>query len=159
MKKTTFLLFTVLLLGITSIAQELDCADFKVGTFYIPNSDEMKKYTITSKDSISELTIERDLSINRYVIVREEDKQTEWKNGINNETPVYDVIDWIDDCTYRLTYDSSKMELDEGKRWVNANNGIVVSKVKIENNCMFYLATMTTNEGEKITQDGIICVE
>lgn len=45
------------------------------------------------------------------------------------------------------------------KKWINANNGIVVTKRKIENKCLFYKATMTTNEGDTISQDGIICKE
>tara|TARA_R110002049_G_scaffold279278_6_gene458239 strand:- start:1545 stop:1694 length:150 start_codon:yes stop_codon:yes gene_type:complete len=49
--------------------------------------------------------------------------------------------------------------LDEDKKWVNDNNGIVVSKNKIEGKCLFYTATMTTNEGQQISQDGIICIK
>ncbi len=145
MKKMKFLLFIVLLIGLTTSAQELTCADFKVGTFYIPTSDEMKKYTVSSNDSINKMTAERDLSINRYIVVREKNTQTEWKNGINNDIPEYEILEWIDDCTYRLTYDESKAELDEGKKWVNENNGIVVSKLKIDGKCLFYDATMTKN--------------
>jgi hypothetical protein len=162
MKKTKLLLSILLLLllfGLASSAQELTCADFKVGTFYIPTNDEMEKYTITSKDSINEITTERDLSINRYVVIREKNYQTEWKNGIGIGTPTYEILEWIDHCTYRLTYDSSKGEMDEMTKWVNENNGIVVSKTKIEGKCLYYNATMTSNDGQKISQDGIICVE
>ena len=159
MIKTTILISIFLLIGIKINGQELNCSDFKIGTFYIPTSDEMKKYKITSNDSISEMTIERDLNINRYVVIREKNTQTEWKNGIGNGNPTYEILEWIDECTYRLTYDSSKGEIDEKTRWVNENNGIVVSKIKIEGKCMFYDATMTTNEGQKISQEGIICVE
>ncbi|WP_152971501.1 hypothetical protein [Lacinutrix algicola] len=119
----------------------------------------MKKYKITSNDSISEMTVERDLNVNRYVVIREKNSQTEWKNGIGNGNPTYEILEWIDDCTYRLTYDSSKGEMDEMTKWVNENNGIVVSKIKIEGKCLFYDATMTTNEGQKISQEGIICLE
>jgi|TARA_B110000879_G_C10954140_1_gene424868 hypothetical protein len=159
MKKTRLLLSILLLIGLSSSAQELTCADFKVGTFYIPTNDKMEKYTISSKDSINEITTERDLSINRYVVIREKNSQTEWKNGIGNGTPTYEIIEWIDDCAYRLTYDSSKGEMDEMTKWVNENNGIVVSKTKIEGKCLYYNATMTSNDGQKISQDGIICVE
>ena len=159
MKKTTILISIFLLIGIKINAQELTCADFKVGTFFIPTSDEMKRYTVTTNDTINEWTAERDLSINRYIVIREKNTQTEWKNGIDNDIPEYEILEWIDDCTYRLTYDESKAELDDGKKWVNENNGIVVSKVKIDGNCMFYDATMITNEGQKISQEGIICVE
>lgn len=156
MKKTIFLLLT-LLIGLTAIGQDLTCADFKIGQFYITETKETAKFTILSNDSISEFTPEIDSSIKKYIVLREKDSQIEWINGIGNGNPEFEILDWIDDCTYRLTYDSSKSKLDEDKKWVNENNGIVVSKTKIENKCLFYTATMTTNEGQKISQDGIIC--
>lgn len=159
MKKTIILIAIFLLIGLKITAQELTCEDFKIGQFFIPTDDEMKKYTVISNDSIKEMTAERDLTVNKYIVVRAKNTQVEWKNGIGNGNPEYEIIEWIDDCTYRLTYDSSKSELDEGKKWVNDNNGIVVSKTKIQNRCLYYTATMTTNDGQKISQDGIICKE
>lgn len=119
MKKTTILIAIFLLIGIKINAQELTCSNFKIGTFYIPTIDEMKKYKITSNDGIIEMTSERDLNVNRYVVIREKNSQTEWKNGIGNGTSTYEILEWIDDCTYRLTYDSSKGEMDEMTKWVN----------------------------------------
>ncbi|WP_340866989.1 hypothetical protein [Polaribacter atrinae] len=119
----------------------------------------MAKYTIVENDSISEMIPERDSSIKKYIVIREKDTQIEWKNGIANGKPEYEILEWIDDCTYRLTYDSSKSELSEDKKWINENKGIVVSETKIEDNCLYYKATMTTNEGQTISQDGIICKE
>ena len=159
MRKTKLLLITLSFIGLNSCAQKLTCSDFKIGTFYIPETEEMSKYTIEANDSIAEISPERDLTIKKYIVVREKNNQIEWKNGIGNGKPDYEILEWIDDCTYRLTYDSSKTELDEDKKWINENNGIVVSKTKIENKCLFYTATMTTNEGQKISQDGIICKE
>ncbi|CAM1369764.1 hypothetical protein [Tenacibaculum xiamenense] len=159
MKKKKLLLITLSLIGLNSYAQKLTCSDFRIGTFYIPETKEMGKYTIEANDSIIKLTGTRNLSIKKWIVVREKNTQIEWKNGIGNGIPEYEVIEWIDDCTYRLTYDSSKAELSEEKEWVNKNNGIVVTKKKIENKCMYYTATMTTNEGQKISQDGVICKE
>ena len=85
--------------------------------------------------------------------------QTEWKNGIGIGNPIHIIIEWIDECTYRLKFDSLKGEMEEKAKWVNENNGIVVSKTKIEGKCMFYKATMTSKSGEKISQNGIICKE
>lgn len=159
MKKTIILITIFLLIGLKINAQELTCEDFKIGRFYIPTDDEMKKYTVISNDSIREMTAEREINVHRYVVIREKNSQTEWKNGIGNGKPTYEILEWIDDCTYRLTYDSSKGEMDEMTKWVNENNGIVVSKRKIENKCLYYTATMTTKDGQKISQDGIICKE
>lgn len=159
MKKHTILITIFLITVIKTNAQELTCEDFKIGKFYIPQTQEISKYTIEVSDSIIDMTDKRDLSIKKWIVVREKNTQTEWKNGIGNGVPEHEVIEWIDDCTYRLTYDSSKMELSENKKWVNENKGIVITKTKIENNCLYYKATMTTNEGQKISQNGIICKE
>lgn len=159
MIKTKLLVITLSIIGLSSYAQKLTCSDFKIGQFYIPETKEMEKYTIVENDSISEFTPERDSSIKKYIVIREKNTQIEWKNGIGNGNPDYEIIEWIDDCTYRLTYDSSESELHEDKKWINESNGIVVSKLKIEKKCLFYRATMTTNQGKKISQDGIICKE
>ena len=159
MKKTKLLLIIFGFIGLNSCTKKLTCSDFKIGTFYIPETEGMNKYKIESNDSISEISPERDLTVKKYIVIREKNTQTEWKNGIGNGKPDYEILEWIDDCTYRLTYDSSKAELDEDKKWINENSGIVVSKTKIENKCLYYTATMTTNEGQKISQDGIICIE
>ncbi|WP_348741975.1 hypothetical protein [Tenacibaculum sp. 190524A05c] len=157
MKKILFL--TVLLICFKSWTQKLSCNDFKIGTFYIPTTEEINKYRIEANDSIAEMIQKRDLSIKKWIVVRDKNTQIEWTNGIGNGKPEYEIIEWLDDCTYRLTYDATKSKLNDEKKWVNENNGIVVTKTKIENNCMFYTATMTTNDGQKISQNGIICKE
>ncbi|MFL1895104.1 hypothetical protein ACJRPK_05335 [Aquimarina sp. 2-A2] len=119
----------------------------------------MKKYTITSNDSISKISTPRDVTINKYIVIREENSQIEWINGVDIGNPEYEILEWMDDCTYRLTYDESKAELSDEKKWINENNGIVVSKSRIEGKCMFYDAIMTTNDGRKISQKGVICAE
>ncbi|MCB4800321.1 hypothetical protein [Neotamlana laminarinivorans] len=159
MKKTIFLIGIFLLIGLKINAQELTCEDFKIGQFYIPETPQMAKYTIVENDSITEFSPERDKTIKKYIVIREKNSQTEWKNGIGNGKPTYEILEWIDDCTYRLTYDFSKGEMDEMTKWVNENNGIVISRRKIENKCLYYTATMTTKDGQKISQDGIICKE
>ncbi|ARV05821.1 hypothetical protein BTO04_03510 [Polaribacter sp. SA4-10] len=156
MKKTKLLFIALSLIGLNLCAQDLTCADFKHGQFYIPETKEMAKYTVVKNDSISEIKSERDTTIQKYIIIREKKTQIEWKNGIGNGKPEYEIIEWIDDCTYRLTYDASKAELSKEKKWVNENKGIVVSKTKIENNCLYYTAAMRTSEGQTISQDGVI---
>jgi hypothetical protein len=157
MKKTTFLLFSTFLIGLTTSAQELTCVDFRTGEFYIPSTEELKNFTIIKNDSIADFTIKMDSTVTKTIIVREKGTHTEWKNGIGIGEPKYEIIEWINDCTYRLTYDATKMELDIMEKWTNENNGIVVSKRKIEGKCLFYTATMTTNAGEKLSQNGVIC--
>ena len=159
MKKTKFLPLALLLIGLNSFSQGLTCADFITGKFYIPVSEELTKYTVISNDSIKEFTPEIDSTIKKHIVIRQENTQIEWINGIDNGTPEYEIIEWIDDCTYRLTYDSSKTDLDQEKKWVNKNNGIIISKIKIEGKCMYYKSTMITTDGQEISSDGIICAE
>ena len=159
MRKHYILFVGILLIGFISKAQDLTCADFKIGNFYIPEDDELKNYTIILNDSINEFTIDRDKYIKKWVIIREKNTQTEWVNGLNNGTPLYAIIEWIDDCTYRLTYDGNKTKLKDYEKWVNENNGIVVENVQIIGKCMKYKGTMTTNDEEKISQNGTICKE
>ena len=157
MKNNTPLILVLLLYSFIINAQDLTCADFHNGKFYIPSSEELKKFTIIKKDSIKEFTLQLDSTVTKTVIERKGETQTEWTNGIGNGEPAYEVIEWIDDCTYRLTYDPSKMEMDAKEKWINENNGIVVSMIKIESNCLFYRAVMLTNNDEEITQQGVIC--
>lgn len=159
MKNRKLIILILVLIGINSYSQKLTCSDFKTGTFYIPTTEELERFSITSKDSINEYSIIREEKIERYLVIRKEKTQTEWKEGINNGIPGYETIEWIDDCTYRLKYDSEKTELSPEKKWINDNNGIVISKIRIFGNCMEYEATMTTNDGRKITQKGTLCKE
>ncbi len=142
-------------------SQKLTCADFKTGRFYIPENVKLAKISIISKDSLNsksnELTFERDPSIKKYVVIREKNTQVEWKNGVNNGNPEHEIIEWIDECTYRLTYNKNKSVLNDEKKWVNENNGIVVKKIRIIGKCMEYKATMTTKEGHEVSQNGTIC--
>ncbi len=155
MKKILFFLLT--LIGLNSCAQELTCSDFHLGEFYIPTTEELKNLRIIKNDSIQNFELQLDSTVTKTVIERKENFQIEWVNKIGNGQPVYEKIEWIDDCTYRLTYDESKMELDGTEKWINKNNGIVVTRRKIENNCLFYTATMTTENGKKLSQRGVIC--
>lgn len=127
-----------MLIELNSCTQDLTCADFKTGEFYIPSNKN---------------------NVENWIVIRETGTQTEWSNEIGKGNPNYEILEWIDDCTYHLTYDETKMELNEQKKWINENNGIVVEKVRINGNCMDYTATMITNDGEKIQQNGTICAK
>lgn len=143
----------------TIISQDLTCEDFKVGKFYIPNDDKLQEFTISFRDSIVKYLPERDTSYIKTVLVRSEKTQTEWKDGINQGDFRNEIIEWINDCNYRLTYDEENQQLDETEQWINDNNGVIISKIKIERRCMIYDATLTSNEGVVFSQKGIICKE
>jgi hypothetical protein len=93
MKKAKFIPLALLLIGLNSFSQELTCADFKTGKFYIPVSEKLTKYTVITNDSIKEFTPEIDSTIKKYIVIRQENTQIEWINRIDNGTPEYEIID------------------------------------------------------------------
>ncbi|WP_179008492.1 hypothetical protein [Winogradskyella forsetii] len=143
MKKTKTLLLTLLLIGINSFAQELTCLDFKNGNFYVPADNE---------------------TVLTYRIIRNENEQREIVEdpentlGMDFNKSPYEKIEWIDDCTYRVKYDESKMELSEYQKFVNDNNGILTEMVKIEGRCFYFKATLDV-KGEIEVMNGKICKE
>ncbi len=143
MKKNTILISIFLLIGIKINAQELTCEDFKNGTFYVPADKE---------------------TLLTYKIIRNGNKQREIVEdpentlGADFNKKPYEIIEWIDDCTYRARYDETKMELSEYQKFVNDNNGILTEMVKIEGKCFFFKATLNVN-GEIQVMNGKICKE
>lgn len=127
----------------TSCAQEMTCADFKNGEFYVP-ADEETPFN--------------------YKIIRNGNKQIEIlldpENKISDDfnKKAFEIIEWIDDCTYRLKYDESKMNLTKNQQFINDNNGILTEVIKIEEKCFYYKSTLIVN-GEIERIDGKICVE
>ncbi len=137
MKKT--ILFVLALSGILASAQELDCTDFANGTFLVHTS------------GATPVT---------WRLVREGNFQTEYKEEIpGNEQRTtdskmeYSKIEWINDCTFRLTYDDSKSELTVVQKYINQINGILMEVIKIEGNCFTYKSTMTVN-GKEVVREG-----
>lgn len=128
-----------------SFSQNLKCSDFKNGTFIV---------------SISE-----PIQIN-WKIVREGNNQTELVTKLPQELidsgyptdPQYGIINWIDDCNYRLTYDDSKSELSESQKMINDLGGVLTELIRIEENCFYYKSTLKYKDGEQIL-NGILCKE
>ncbi|GHC66740.1 hypothetical protein GCM10008083_34270 [Ulvibacter litoralis] len=135
MKKMKILILIAFLTGVNSFAQDLKCSDFKVGTFYIPSDEEL------------------DVS---FLIKRNGNTQVEYLNHNEDNDGYYETLEWIDDCTYRMKYDESKMILNDIQKDRNSRNGILIEKVKIEGNCMIYKATGDVN-GEMMEMFGKIC--
>ncbi|QTE24116.1 hypothetical protein [Polaribacter cellanae] len=153
-------LFSLLLLCIIIQScnnSKFKCSDFKTGKFFIPETEELLKYTREYQDSISEFFIKRDKKIQKYLVIRKKSTQTEWVNGENKGNPVYEKIEWVNDCSYRLTYDESKMELDEYQINLNKNKGILVEMTGFFGNCAKYEATFTSETGEITKQKGTFC--
>ena len=136
MKNIFLLLF--LFTSVSSLSQELSCFDFKEGSFYSPSDKAYDKVVL---------------------IKRSRNTQTETVKTEAGIKKIYAKITWIDDCTYRLVYDDSKMKLDEIEMKVNSYNGIVVRHLDFEKNCVNYEATLTKTNGQQVIHTGKICLQ
>ncbi|WP_190810292.1 hypothetical protein [Flagellimonas sp. S3867] len=68
----------------------------------------------------------------------------------------YAQLDWVDDCSYIVTYDSSRHALTEEQKQVNDSGGMLVVMQGKEGDCIEYVSYMELN-GEEISSDGILC--
>lgn len=142
MKRTLLFLLTIFSLNATS--QNLECRDFKNGTFI--------------------MTIEKPLrSVSK--IIRRGNQQTEIllekpKELEDTDLPFKALVklNWIDDCTYIGKFNSAKIKLQDYQKFINDNGGILVEKIKIEGKCFFYRSTLKLKD-ESIVINGKICKE
>jgi len=119
------------------IAQELTCDDFKIGTFNSPSPYTDNEIVMIERDSTGQI---------ETIVIDGKEKK------------VYETIEWIDQCTYRLKYDDTKMELDDMQKLVNSMNGVTVKHVEFENGCVIYEATLTRDDGEQLSQRSKLCL-
>ncbi|WP_340199624.1 hypothetical protein [Ascidiimonas sp. W6] len=138
MKNLSFVIIIICIVSLCSCHKELTCEDFKIGTFIIPS------------DSISDF---------KHTIIRTSKYQLEYPKGTEDKEVVYGKLEWIDECSYRITYDESMGKLNETQRVINRNNGILINSIKIEENCMEIMMTLSLSNGENIEQIGKICKE
>jgi len=139
------LLIILILLGVHSYGQELTCKDFKEGTFIgISTNPTLGKWKV-----IRENNMQKDFDFEVPDVLKEV--------GFNLE-PKYAIIEWIDDCTCILKYDSSKAELDDMQKFVNSIGGFYYEMLKIENGCFYYKSTLKF-EGDEQSLEGKFCIE
>ncbi|MDL5514705.1 hypothetical protein QSE00_23040 [Arenibacter sp. M-2] len=143
MKLIFFLL--ILSLSFNALGQELDCGNFKNGVYY---AEILEPFPVKWK-----VTREGNQQIEEVIEIPEEAKKAGYPMH-----PQYEDIEWIDDCTYRLKYDSTKFELSQSQKMINDNGGVLTKIVKIENNCYYYISTLAIDGKEK-TMEGKLCLE
>ncbi|RTE52305.1 hypothetical protein EHW67_19185 [Arenibacter aquaticus] len=134
MKKSISIILA--LFGILANGQELDCTAFANGTFLVHTKGP------------SPVT---------WRLVREGNSQTGYKEEIpgteqGSTAPKieYSKLEWINNCTFRITYDESKSELTPVQKFINEINGILIEVTKIEGNCFYYKSLMIVNGREVI---------
>ena len=155
---TCFLLF---LFAFSGYAQDLTCKDFRKGTFYIPiKSEKDTIYFYRAKDkSFEKSTINVEKGLKKFIVLRDLNKQVEWKNEVNNGEPMHQKIKWIDRCKYILTVDKNKQKLDQNDLFINENGGLIIENVEIKGRCMKYKSSIKVNNGDKLHSFGFICKE
>ncbi|MCW5520317.1 hypothetical protein J1N09_10735 [Aureitalea sp. L0-47] len=115
-------------------AQELSCADFKEGTFYIEGNVAGKPF--------------------RYDLVRYSDFQEEYYSpGV----PIKVDIKWIGECSYVLSKNPADPDFGEIDKQINDWGGIVVELVRIEDNCYYFTSLFKVTETHSERMDGKIC--
>lgn len=138
MNKLILLLFLVFFINVN--AQILTCEDFKSGTFTMTTTDSINAY-----DSIE------------YEFIRTGNSQIENYELNGEKIKIYAIIKWIDECSYIVTFDDSKMELDEFQQAINDNIGVVVKMINIKNNCYYYRSVLIIDGDEPMIIKGKIC--
>lgn len=138
MNKAKIFLLIIILIGLNSCAQDLTCSDFKNGTFIIPNKS-------------GELL--------NHKLVRNENSQMEFYNSIENKKINYGTIEWINDCSYRLKFDETKMDLTDDLKYINKNGGIITEMIKIEGKCFYYKSVLIVDGKVAKRIDGSFCKE
>ncbi len=136
MKKQYLFFIVIVLVGLNSSAQNLSCSDFQNGTFTIPNES----------GSQSEYKLIREGKVQMEVVEIEDEKFT-----------IYGIIEWINECSYILKYDNSKMSLPEELQFINDHGGIVTDLIKIEDKCFYYKSVLIIDGKETQRIDGKFC--
>jgi hypothetical protein len=134
----------VLLIGSYAYTQE-QCSNFKTGVFY---AEVREPFAIKWK-----VTRNGNQQIEEVLELPDEAKELGYPT-----TPQYEIIEWIDECTYRLIYDESKFELSETQKTINESGGAVNRIVKVEGKCHYYISTVVIN-GKEMSMEGKLCSE
>lgn len=141
MKK--LILLSISLYTFNCLGQELSCLDFKEGKFIAEMTEPVKV----------EWTIVRMGKVQTEIPGKLPD---EFKGADFSIAPRHAIIEWIDDCTYKLTYDATKSELTDMQKMVNKLGGFINEMVKIEGECFHYKSTLRYNGGEQ-SLEGKFC--
>lgn len=122
------------------IAQKKDCSSFKTGNFIMT----------------SEMFPGVEVAIFRDEIVQIEERINNDTNVSKPEGKLYEKIEWLSDCKYKLTFDLTKGEADDMAKYINNNGGIITTILEVDNNCYSFISNFTVN-GKSQTVNGKIC--
>ncbi len=140
--RQVLLIFAFALFALPSLAQKIDCSEFKIGSFILPKTELIPasfRITRTETEQVEEVLDVPD-SLAQY-----------FPTGKH-----YGSIRWVSPCSYILHYDSTKMDLDETMKEINKEGGLTVTITSIEGNCAKYEASSLVN-GQVFSVSAKIC--
>jgi hypothetical protein len=142
MKMKNSIIFCLLILTINSYGQNLSCNDFKEGSFTLTSFGEYPMISKVVRNSNSQIETITELP--------------EELKGLNIPMKYYANIEWLTECSYKMTYDETKMELNPLLISYNESGGILVELLEINDNCFFYRSSFKL-EGQDMEIKGKLC--
>ena len=142
-KMKNLIILPFLLFSLFSFSQDLKCKDFKTGTFYIT----------LKKDVPLKMKIIRELNFQTEFILNKEDIKDE-----DVQPVVYELIEWIDECSFILKFDETKMTLTEYQKYINDNNGVSIQLNEINGRCCDYEVSLYDGK-QTFKAQNIVCKE
>jgi|GEM_PF-5226200 len=149
----------IILISLNSTAQEeLSCLDFKENGFYVAHLHDLNQYHSEHQDKAS--LSQNDFAKKAVHIMIKRDYFTTKKSVKNrNKKPDSEIVSWMDDCSYILTFDEKKTDLSYVQKWVNNNGGIQITLNETSKKCVSFDAEMKTNLSQKIYLEGSVCLQ
>lgn len=138
MKKT--ILNLLLLIPIFCIAQKKDCSPFKTGNFIMT----------------SEMFPGIEIAIFRDEMVQIEEQINNGSKESKLNGKLYEKIEWLSDCKYKLTFDLTRGEVTDLANYINNNGGIITTILEVDDYCYTFISNFNIN-GKTQTVNGKIC--
>jgi hypothetical protein len=118
MKKTLIAVATVVTMLFTSCEKKISCTDFKSGKFLISNDTIFEGASVLYKTENSQQQI------------------------TSKGDTLFAKVEWINDCSYKLTFNKNKMYLSAFQIDVNTRGGILVEFGIPNGNIMPYTSVL-----------------
>ena len=122
-------------------SQKLKCEDFKIGNFIITTEEFPGVEISIYRDETSQIEIKTTDNENQFEGVPEK---------------IYEKIEWLSECRYKLTFDNSKGKPSEVSEFINTNGGIITDIISFEGNCYIYEASLMV-DGKPQKIKGKVC--
>ena len=140
MKKLLLLFVLVTSIG---FSQDLKCEDFREGNFILHSSTPNTTIKVIRKGNTQ---------------TEELIKGPKNYNDVVGGKVIHSVLNWTEDCAFKMTFDSINHKLDKYDKIINDNGGILVEIDSIKGRCSYYKSSATI-DGQLMVINGKICKE